>query len=184
MNKNCLWTHSMNESLQTSVFNFSASFTKICKFNILIHQNNNNCLKIINIHTNKFFLINNNTDSAAVMSHSQRQISTKNVDYFTMNVFQTSHDNQFLQTKHIQRDSATSVRSHKHYKWYSFDDYENRHVLNEVTSDDVLKSSFDDQCIKFKIKIIKHNTSDETKHQKSKSNLKSNIKQLYSRSFS
>jgi len=84
-----------------SVFNFAASFAKICKFNILTCQNNNNCLKIINIHTNKFLLINNNTDSAAVMSHFQRQISTKNVDYFITNVFQISCDNQFLQTKHI-----------------------------------------------------------------------------------
>jgi len=60
-----------------------------------------------------------------------------------MSVFQTSHNNQFLQTKHTQRDSATSVRSHKYYKQHLSDDYENRHVLNEVTSDDVLKSFFD-----------------------------------------
>jgi len=52
-----------------------------------------------------------------------------------------------------------------------------------MTSDDVLKSSFDDQCIKFKIKIIKHDISDKTKHQKSKSNLEFNTKQLYSKSF-
>jgi len=97
----------MNKSLQTSVSNFSANFAKICKFIILTHQNNNNCLKIINIHTNKFLFINNNTDSATVISHFQRQISTKNVDYFTTDIFQTSYDNQFLQTKCIQRDSTT-----------------------------------------------------------------------------
>jgi len=91
----------MNKFLQVSVSNFSASFAKICKFNILTHQNNNNCLEIINIHTNKFFLINNNTNSATMMSHFQRQISIKNVDYFFTNVFQISCDNQFLQTKHI-----------------------------------------------------------------------------------
>jgi len=49
-------------------------------------------------------------------------------------------------------------------------------VLNEIISNDVLKSSFNDQHIKFKIKIIKHDTSNKTKHQKLKSNLKSNIK--------
>jgi len=76
------------------------------------------------------------------------------------------------------------MRSHKHYKQHLFNDYENRHALNEVTSDNVLKSSFDDQHIKFKIKVIKHDTSDKTKHQKSKSNLEFNIKQLYSKSFS
>jgi len=64
------------------------------------------------------------------------------------------------------------------------DDYENRYVSNEVTSDDVLKSSFDDQHVKFKIRVIKHDISDKTKHQKSKSNLESNTKQLYLKSFS
>jgi len=49
-------------------------------------------------------------------------------------------------------------------------------VLNEVISDDVLKSFFDNQHIKFEIKIIKHDTSDKTKHQKLKSNLKFNTK--------
>jgi len=68
------------------------------------------------------------------------------------------------------------VRSHKYYKQHLFDDYENRHVLNEVINDDVLKNSFNNQCIKFKIKIIKHNISEKTKHQKSKLNLKFNIK--------
>jgi len=57
-------------------------------------------------------------------------------------------------------------------------------VLNEVINNDVLENSFDDQHIKFEIRIIKHDTSDETKHQKLKSNLKSNMKQLYSKSFS
>jgi len=143
MNKNCSWTHSINESLQASIFNFSVSFAKICKFNILTHQNNNNCFKIINIHTNKFFLINNNTDSTMMMSHFQRQISTKNVDYFIMSVFQTSYNNQFLQTKCIQKNSATLTKLHKHYKQYLSDDYKNRYVLNKVISDDVLKSFFD-----------------------------------------
>jgi len=89
-----------------------------------------------------------------------------------------------LQTKHTQRDSAISMRSHKHYKQHLSDDYENRHVLNEVISDDVLKSSFDDQCIKFEVKTIKHDTFDETKHQKLKSNLKFNTKQSYLKLFS
>ena len=68
------------------------------------------------------------------------------------------------------------MRSHKYYEEHLSDDNENRHVLKETTSDDFLKSSFDDQCIKFKVRVIKHDTSDKTKHQKSKSNLESNAK--------
>jgi len=91
--------HSMNKPLQVSESNFSASFAKICKINLLTHQSNNNCSEIINIHTNKFLLIDDITDSAAVMSHSQKQIITKSVGHSTTGVFQTHCDNQFLQTK-------------------------------------------------------------------------------------
>jgi len=91
----------MNKSLQASGFNFSASFAKICKINLLMRQSNNNCFKIINIHMNKFLLINDITGSAAMMSHSQKQIITKSVGHSTTDVFQTHCDNQFLQTKHI-----------------------------------------------------------------------------------
>jgi len=89
----------MNKFLQASGSNFSASFAKICKINLLTHQSNNNCFEIINIHTNKFLLINNITGSAAVMSHSQKQTITKSVGHSTTGAFQTHYDNQFLQTK-------------------------------------------------------------------------------------
>ncbi len=90
---------SMNKPLQVSGFNFSASFAKICKINLLTHQSNNNCSEIINIHMNKFLLIDNITDSVMMMSHSQKQIITKSVGHSTTGVFQTHCDNQFLQTK-------------------------------------------------------------------------------------
>jgi len=76
-----------NKPLQVSGSNSSASFVKICKINLLTRQSNNNCSEIINIHTNKFLLINNITDSAAVMSHSQKQIITKSVDHSTTDAF-------------------------------------------------------------------------------------------------
>ena len=95
----CLKKGSMNKPLQVSGSNFSASFAKICKINLLTCQSNNNCFEIINIHMNKFLLINNITGSATVMSHSQKQIITKSVGHSTTGVFQTHCDNQFLQTK-------------------------------------------------------------------------------------
>jgi len=90
----------MNKPLQASESNFLASFAKICKINLLMRQSNNNCFKIINIHMNKFLLINDITGSAIVMSHSQKQTITKSVGHPTTGAFQTHCDNQFLQTKH------------------------------------------------------------------------------------
>ncbi len=92
---------SMNKPLQVSESNFSASFAKICKINLLMCQSNNNCSEIINIHTNKFLLINNIIGSVTVMSHSQKQTITKSVGHSTTDAFQTHCDNQFLQTKCI-----------------------------------------------------------------------------------
>jgi len=97
----CLKKGLMNEPLQVSESNFSASFVKICKINLLTCQSNNNCSEIINIHMNKFLFIDDITDSATVMSHSQKETITKSVDHFTTDAFQTHHDNQFLQTKCI-----------------------------------------------------------------------------------
>jgi len=77
----------MNKPLQASGSNSSASFVKICKINLLTRQSNNNCLEIINIHTNKFLLIDNITGSAAVMSHSQKQTITKSVGHSTTGAF-------------------------------------------------------------------------------------------------
>jgi len=174
----------MNKPLQVSESNFSASFAKICKINLLTRQSNNNCFEIINIHMNKFLLINNITGSATVMSHSQKQIITKSVGHPTTGVFQTHCDNQFLQTKRTQRDSATSARSHKHNRQHLSVDYDVRHASNEVTSDDALKSSFDGHHVKFEVRAFKHDTSDKTKHQKLKSNIEFNIKWSYFESFS
>ncbi len=53
-----------------------------------------------------------------------------------------------------------------------------------MTSDDALKSSFDDHHVKFEVRAFKHDTSDETKHQKPKSDIESNIKQPYFELFS
>ena len=78
----------------------------------------------------------------------------------------------------------TSARPHKRNRQHLFVDYDVRHALNEVTSDDALKSSFDDHHVKFEVRAFKHNTSDETKHQKLKSDIESNIKQPYFGSFS
>jgi len=89
----------MNKLLQVSESNFSASFVKICKINLLMCQSNNNCFEIINIHMNKFLLIDDITDSATMMSHSQKQTITKSVGHSTTDAFQTHCDNQFLQTK-------------------------------------------------------------------------------------
>ena len=77
-----------------------------------------------------------------------------------------------------------SARPHKHNRQHLSVDYDVRHVSNEVTSDDALESSFDGHCVKFEIRAFKHDTSDETKHQKLKSDIESNIKQLYFESFS
>jgi len=166
----------MNKPLQVSGSNFSASFVKICKINLLTCQSNNNCSEITNIHMNKFLLINDITDSVTVMSHSQKQIITKSVGHSTTGVFQTHCDNQFLQTKHTQRDSVTSVRPHKRNRQHLSVDYDVKHALNEVTSDDALKSSFNDHHVKFEVRAFKHDTSDETKHQKPKSDIEFNIK--------
>jgi len=167
---------SMNKPLQASGSSFSVSFTKICKINLLMCQSNNNCSEIINIHTNKFLLIDDIIDSVTVMSHSQKQIITKSVGHSTTDVFQTHCDNQFLQTKHTQRDSAISAKSHKCNRQHLSVDYDVKHALNEVTSDDALESSFDDHCVKFEVKAFKHDTSDKTKHQKLKSDIGFNIK--------
>jgi len=72
-----------------------------------------------------------------------------------------------------------SAKPHKHNRQHLSVDYDVRHALNEVTSDDALKSSFDDHHVKFKVRAFKHDTSDETKHQKPKSDIGFNIKQLY-----
>jgi len=79
---------------------------------------------------------------------------------------------------------VTSARPHKCNKQHLSVDYDVRHTLNEVTSDDALKSSFDDHHVKFEVRAFKHDTSDETKHQKPKSDIGSNIKQLYFELFS
>ncbi len=76
------------------------------------------------------------------------------------------------------------MRPHKCNRQHLSVDYDVRHVLNEVTSDDALKSSFDDHHVKFEVRAFKHDTSDETKHQKLKSDIESNIKQSYFESFS
>jgi len=89
-----------------------------------------------------------------------------------------------LQTKRTQRDSAISAKPHKHNRQHLSVDYDVRHALNEVTSDDALKSSFDDHHVKFEVRAFKHDTSDETKHQKPKSDIESNIKQPYFELFS
>jgi len=71
---------------------------------------------------------------------------------------------------------VTSARSHKCNRQHLSVDYDVRHAPDEVTSDDALKSSFDDHCVKFEVRAFKHDTSDETKHQKPKSDIGSNIK--------
>ena len=76
------------------------------------------------------------------------------------------------------------MRSHKRNRQHLSVDYDVRHAPNEVTSDDALRSSFDDHHVKFEVRAFKHDTSDETKHQKLKSDIESNIKQLYFRLFS
>ena len=48
----------------------------------------------------------------------------------------------------------------------------------------VLRSSFDDHCVKFEIRAFKHDTFDKTKHQKLKSDIEFNIKWLYFELFS
>ena len=70
----------------------------------------------------------------------------------------------------------TSARPHKRNRQHLFVDYDVRHALNEVTSDDALKSSFNGHCVKFEIRAFKHDTSDKTKHQKLKSDIGFNIK--------
>jgi len=71
---------------------------------------------------------------------------------------------------------VTSARSHKCNRQHLSVNYDVKHTLNEVTSDDALKSSFDSHHVKFEIRAFKHDTSDETKHQKLKSDIESNIK--------
>jgi len=53
-----------------------------------------------------------------------------------------------------------------------------------MTSDDALESFFDDHHVKFEVRVFKHDTFDETKHQKPKSDIEFNIKWLYFESFS
>jgi len=79
---------------------------------------------------------------------------------------------------------VTSARPHKCNKQHLSVNYDVRHASNEVTSDDALKSSFDDHHVKFEIRAFKYDTSDETKHQKLKSDIESNIKQPYFELFS
>ena len=76
------------------------------------------------------------------------------------------------------------MRPHKHNRQHLSVDYDVKHALNEVTSDDALESSFDGHHVKFEVRAFKHNTSDETKHQKPKSDIESNIKRPYFESFS
>ena len=68
------------------------------------------------------------------------------------------------------------MRSHKRNRQHLSVNYDVKHALNEVTSDDALKSSFDGHCVKFEVRAFKHDTSDETKHQKPKSDIEFNIK--------
>ena len=89
-----------------------------------------------------------------------------------------------MQTKRTQRDSATSARPHKCNRQHLSVDYDVKHASDEVTSDDALRSSFDGHHVKFEIRAFKHDTSDETKHQKPKSDIESNIKWPYFKSFS
>jgi len=68
------------------------------------------------------------------------------------------------------------MRSHKHNRQHLSVNYNVKHASNEVTSDDALKSSFDGHCVKFEVRAFKHDTSDEAKHQKLKSDIGFNIK--------
>ncbi len=78
----------------------------------------------------------------------------------------------------------TSAKPHKHNRQHLSVDYDVKHASNEVTSDDALKSSFDDHHVKFEVRAFKHDTSDETKHQKLKSDIEFNIKWPYFELFS
>ncbi len=73
------------------------------------------------------------------------------------------------------------MRSHKRNRQHLSVDYDVRHAPNEVTSDDALRSSFDDHHVKFEVRAFKHDTSDKTKHQKLKSDIGFNIKWSYFR---
>jgi len=71
---------------------------------------------------------------------------------------------------------VTSVRPHKCNRQHLSVDYDVRHASNEMTSDDALESFFDDHHVKFEVRVFKHDTFDETKHQKPKSDIEFNIK--------
>jgi len=79
---------------------------------------------------------------------------------------------------------VTSAKPHKCNRQHLSVDYDVRHASDEVTSDDALESSFNDHCVKFEVRAFKHDTSDENKHQKLKSDIESNIKWSYFELFS
>ena len=84
-----------------------------------------------------------------------------------------------MQTNNTQRVDTTSVRSHKCKRQH----IEIRQKLISVTSDDPLKLS--DCCVEFEIQVIMYVQSDETNHQKTKTDLEINLKwSLFLSSFS
>ncbi len=76
------------------------------------------------------------------------------------------------------------MRPHKRNRQHLSVNYNVKHALNEVTSDDALKSSFNNHHVKFEVRAFKHDTFDKTKHQKLKSDIEFNIKQPYFESSS
>ena len=77
-----------------------------------------------------------------------------------------------MQTNNIQRVDTTLIRSYK---------CKRQHIKIEqksvsVTSDNPLK--LNDHCVEFEIQVIVYVQSDETNHQKTKTDLEINLKQL------
>ena len=77
-----------------------------------------------------------------------------------------------MQINNTQRIDTTSVRSHKCKRQH----IEIRQKSVSVTSDDSLK--LNDYCVEFKIWVIIYIQSDETNHQKTKTDLEINSKRL------
>ena len=77
-----------------------------------------------------------------------------------------------MQTNNTQRIDMTSVRSHKCKRQH----IEIRQKSVSVTNDDSLKLS--DCCVEFEIWVIIYVQSDETNHQKTKTDLEINLKWL------
>ncbi len=89
-----------------------------------------------------------------------------------------------MQTKHAHKDSTTSAKPHKCNRQHLFKGYDVRHASHEVTSDDASENSFDDSQVTLKIRVIKNDMSDVTKHQKSKLTIEFTTKQSNFMSFS